>query len=441
MKKVRNVFALLVTFMVIASFFCVVYAEGEEDVVTLGDYEEFENLYNSYTNSNDDSTSTEGPTQEQLKEEYNAYNDYLVEYYSGYVREKPIKATVLKADTVREEYEMSYDYSVSKYRLQKVTVRIDEGTHKGKEVETDYVLSADTLDNIILSELHVGDKVFVMVTDNGNGTISANISNSWATVQRFNMMICIGIIILLLALIYAGRKGLSASLIAVVIVLSTVVIIPSFAFAGAGIVWTSVLISILLIIAISMAHLGLNGNTIKAIGISAVFALLSVALAAGFSYITRTVGTIFEHAAISENIILGNINFYTLYLMGVLVIASGVVANAVATYINKINRENVDSYNDKIELCKEGILSNIVVVSLVGLTLYIPNQILLLANKFGSLEIMNSETLVSEFIRLFSIIIPTIMAAPVVSLDFFKFGKKYIEEAKNSDSEKEEIDE
>ena len=406
---------------------------AEEQVQVLDSLDEYADIVgdNGYDDSYDE------PTSEDLKAYYDDYRDYLTGYYESFVREEPISAVILEISDVKEDYQVNYDYSVAKYTYQTAKVKILEGDHLGEEISVEYLLSADALDNIKLAELHVGDKIFINLVDNGDGTFTGEITNSWSTVQRINVVICIGIIAMLLAIIYAGRKGINISLIALIIILSATIIIPVFTNAGMGAVGTSLLISLLLIIAISMAHLGLNANTLKSICISIILSLFSVLLAFGMNYITRTVGTTFEYAAMAENVILGNINFESLFYMSILVISAGVLANFISTCINKINRESSDTFNEKTRDCRDILLSHITIVTLVIFITYIPNHILLLTNKFAEQEIMNSETLVSELIRWFAVIIPIIFAVPIISLEFLKIGKKYLNEAQEDDEEEE----
>ncbi len=408
---------------------------AEDQIQVLDSLDEFQEM-TAQNESNE-------PTSEDLKAYYDDYRDYLTGYYESFVREEPISAIILEISDVKEDYQVNYDYSVAKYTYQTAKVKILEGDHLGEEINVEYLLSADALDNIKLAKLHVGDKIFINLVDNGDGTFSGEITNSWSTVQRINVVICVGIIAMLLAIIYAGRKGLNLSLIALIIILASTIIIPVFANAGMGVVGTSLLIALLLIIAISMAHLGLNSNTLKSICVSIVLSAFSVLLAFGMNYITRTVGTTFEYAAMAENVILGNINFESLFYMSILVISAGALANFISMCINKINRESSDTFSEKTRECRDILVSHITIITLLLFITYIPNHILLLTNKFAEQEIMNSETLVSELIRWLSVTISIIFAVPIISLEFLKIGKKYLNEASDEyeeDDDQEEQD-
>ena len=440
MKVIRSLLMVLifvVSFSCINFCYAVIETETDDNVIVLDSYDDYEDIAAKF----DDTGDTTELTNDELKLYYEDYKEYLKGYYESYVRQAPVKAVVIETKPIKEEYDVAYDYSISKYVLQPIKVRIEEGEFKGQEISLEYLLSADALNNIILAELHVGDKIFVNVAKNSDGFVAGDISNSWSTVQRTSLIVCIGIIVALLAVIYAGRKGLTTALISLIVLISALVVIPAFATTGAGVVWTGILISILLISAICMAHLGLNANTLKAIGVSACLSAFGMILVAGFNYITRTVGTTFEFAAIAENVIMGNINFTALFYIMTLFVCAGVIANTVSMCIKKIDRENADNFNDKVLLCRGYMLSNVVTITLVLFVGYVPNHLLLITNKFTNDEIINSETLVCEFVRLFAIIIPVILSAPIVSLDFLKVGKKYLKEAKEVEKEEQEIDE
>ena len=443
MKDLKKLMLLVLVFVVALSCTMISFAEEaeeDENTVVIGSPEEYEQLmqgefgdsyYSDYSNS---ANSTANASEDDLKQYYLEYKEYLYDYYTSYERPELTKAIVTEAGYIKDEYEVTDYYSVTKYVVQDVKAKIIEGEYAGQEIEMDYLLSADSLNNILLAPLHVGDKIFVSLTEE-NGVLSGEISNSWSTVQRTTTMICIGAIIGILLLIYAGKKGLNAVLITLIVLLSCTIVVPIFIYKSISTIWISIFVAVVLIVALSMAHLGLTKNTLKAIGISACMSGMMMLLVVGMSYITRTVGTLFEYAAIAENVLLGNINFTQVYYMGILVAGAGMIANLVSASIAKIERECADNFNDKVRVCRDILLSNVVNVTLLFLVAYIPNHLLLITNKFTEQEIINSETLISELIRIFAIQIAMILTVPVLSLDTFKFGKKYLKEAETEKKE------
>ena len=442
MKVFEKILLITAVFILAISCFAVSFADESEDAQVVTTYEDYQKLldesadgsyitsdYEDYNYGAEDNSSTSST--DQLKQYYLDYQDYIKNYYNDFSRDKATRAIVLEAGLAREEYEAQDYYTVTKSIYQEVKVKLLEGEHKGEELEIEYLLSADSLNNIILAQLHVGDKVFVVVKQEDDGTLTGDISNSWATVDRTSIVICMGAIVVLLLLIYAGKSGLNAILVSLMIALTCIVIVPLFTFVGKGPTLVGIICALAIIFAICIAHLGIRRETIKAIGIATSLCVLLMLVVFGILYVGRMVGVLFEFAAISENAILRNFSFTSLYYISTLLIGAGVVANTVSQCVLKIERENAINFNDRSEACKKVILSNVTMTALILLVLYIPNQLLLLLNKFTDTEVMNSETYICELVRMFAVQIVVILCAPIVSLDNFKFGNKYLNSSEN----------
>ncbi len=409
-------------------------ASGEQ--VYINNYDDYVNVLNE-----DDSQApmTEEEMNEELKGYYEEYQKYLSDYYNNYERTVINKARVIEAKPSKEEYQLNYqDYSVSKFVIQPLEVEVIDGDHSGEILNIDYVLTADSLNNIILSEVKKDDIVLITITEKDDGTISGAIANSWAAVERVNKVFVIGILLVIVLLIYGGKKGFSTSLIAILSLIFAVIIIPTFAYEGNGILVVGIFEILCLIFTICAVHLGLNRNSFKAMVVSALMTAVSFGLIVFINGLLRVVGVTFEHAAIAENVILRNIDFIHLYYIITLVISSAFITNTTAMAVKKIERESSREYEEKVQNAREVLPSNIIPLFVTTLTLYIPNHLLLLTNKFGELEINNSETLLSEIIRVVTIAFCMTLIVPIVSLDKLAFGKKYLKEAddkKQDDSE------
>ncbi len=445
MKKFSS---LAIIFILLMSIFCISYAEDvanvpDEDVITIGDEDAkkdnqvYINNYDDYLDVvNNDDSEDEMPTEDelnsQLKAYYDEYQAYLKEYYDNYERQVPERAKIIEAGEVKEDYSISYaDQSISKYVIQKVKIKILPGEkHSGDELDLTYILTADSMNNIILSRLEKGDEVFVTVTENEDGTLQGNISNSWSTVKRVNKLLIIGIILALLLIIYGSKKGFSTALVCVIALVFATIIIPNFAHNGDGVIAVGILEILCLVFTITVIQLGLTRKSFKAMGISICMTLFAWLLIFFFNYITRTVGVTFEFAAIAENVILRNINFEHLYYIITLIVASAFITNTVAMAVKKIERECSQNYDERIMAAREVLPANIIPFMVASFALYIPNHILLLTNKFGEEEIINSETLVSEIIRALVIGLCITLVIPIVSMNIFGFGKKYLQEPK-----------
>ena len=216
MKVVSKILAIMI--LVLSFSFC--YAE-EELVV---DDSAQENLGVVDT----ESLGIEGfDEDEELKQYYQDYRDYLEEYYNTYERTPSIKARVLSAEEPKEKYQIDYtSYSIAKYVAQPLTVEILEGEYEGQTLEMDFILTGDSLNNIIVSKLEKGDTVFIDVIPNEDGTLTGSVSNAWASTERVSILLIIGIILALLLIIYGGKRGFTTALVvSIIIVFATIIFV------------------------------------------------------------------------------------------------------------------------------------------------------------------------------------------------------------------------
>ena len=406
---------VILTIFIMSSTIC--FATNTDKVTELeqntdayiNSYEEYEQLYNE---------KETGYNQAQLKEYYDDYQESIKAYFKEYKRDETVKAKVVKASKVEEVYEIDeYYYSVSKYEFQPITVEILEGEHKGKTFDIDYLLTGDSLNNITYSEVKTGDTIYVgFFTDEETGEIYADITNAGSNVERFFVVAIIGIVALALMMIYGGKNGVLATLITILILDFCLLIIPNMGYMGQGFIIGGGLLTILIIATISLMNFGINKKTVKASIISLIMVAIVAILLSLTSNLTRTVGITFEVAAISENVLLGNMNFESLYVIITLIVASLFITKIVCGALKKISKLNTNDVNEKINSCKELLGTNVILLTGTLLATYIPNHLLLLTNKYTGAEIWNSELLVCELIRLFVIIISMSLTIPMIAL-------------------------
>ena len=410
-KKTISILILTILTMV----WTVCYATDSSNVVELDqNTDEYINSYEEYEQLMNEQDS--GYTQEELKQYYNEYQKGINEYYNGYERDKTVRAKVVKTEKVQEEYELNeYYYSISKYEFQPITVEIIEGEHKGETFKIDYLLTGDSLNNIKYSELKRGDTIYVgFFVNEETGETYADITNAGSNVERFWVVGIIGLITFALVIIYGGRKGLMATLIALLILDFCLIIIPNMGYMGQGFVIGGDILIVLIILIMSLMKFGFNIKMLKALLISTGGLIIAGILMALFNSLTRTVGITFETAAISENVVLGNMNFENLYIIITLIIASVFITKIVCETIEKISTLNTNIFNEILSNCKNLLGPNVITLVDTLFATYIPNHLLLLTNKYTSSEIWNSEILISELLRMFAIIISMTLAIPMV---------------------------
>jgi len=379
-----------------------------EDIQYIEDYEDYEELMG-------DTYSTEY-TQEELKEYYEYYQEEMATYFRDYQREDTVKAKVIEVNPIEERYEFNdYYYSASKFELQPIKVEILEGEHAGEEFEIRYLLTGDSLGNIKYSDLKVGDVIFVgFFVDEETGETFADITNAGANVERLGVTICIGIMAVVLLIIYGGKKGLLTSLIILLILDFCLVIIPTMGFDGQGFVIGGVTFVLLLIATMVITKLGLTKKALKAGAISGGLTLVAWLLLTVANYLTRTVGITFEVAALAENVVLVNMDFASLYVVITMMIAAVAITNVVCSALKKIEESKVEGFNERLEVCKSILNENVLVAVIALIATYIPNQLLLLTNKYTPEEIWNSEILIAELIRICVLISTMALAIPTV---------------------------
>lgn len=408
----RKLIAILMTALLCFAWStCLATSEDiavDDSEVYVDNYEDYEQIMNDVNSEY---------SQDELEEYYDSYQEYMAAYYNEYQREETVKARVIEVEEVEEQYEFDqYYYSVSKYEIQPITVEILEGEHIGEQFNINYLLTGDSLNNIRYSELKKGDTIFVgFYTDSTTGETYADITNTGSNVERFSVIICIGIIAACLLMVYGRKKGLLTTLIILLALDFCLVIIPNMGFAGQGFVIGGILFILLLIVTISVMKLGLNIKTLLATIISIFVTAIAFLLLLIADYLTRTVGVTFEVAAIAENVLLGNMNFEHLYIIVTMIIASMAITNVACKSIEKMQATQTKGFNDRMEACKgcldETALSTVITL----LACYIPNHLLLLTNKYTTAEILNSEILVSELIRIFIVLIAIALTVPAIA--------------------------
>lgn len=378
---------------------------GEEFYVD--NYEDYDDLMNGQDEN--------GYSQKELKSAYEEYQTYLKNYYKEYKRKETVKARVVEVYEEEEYYQYDDYYSILKYEIQPILVEVIEGEHAGERYNIDYLLTGDSLNNIRYSKVSVGDVISVgFYVDETTGETVADIMNTGANVERFGAVFCIGIIALLLVMVYAGKKGVIASLIAILVLDFCLVIIPNMGFEGAGFLIGGGIFTLLLIGTMTIAELGLHKKAAKAGAISLVITILTAFLIIAFGYLTRTAGITFEVAALSENVLLGNMNFSELFVVITMIIASVGITKIVCETTKRLDQNASEDFNGKLDACKDILGGNIIMVLVILLATYIPNHLLLLTNKYTNFEVLNSEILVVELLRVFAVIIAMSMSIPTV---------------------------
>lgn len=322
------------------------------------------------------------------------------EYYKGEVLEI-LEEDVIELGTFVQPY-------------QRVKAKIISGTDEGIEFEYDYQVTETNADK---QRLKVGDKVVVV-------KVVGNLTEYYiAEPYRMPAILFVFGVFVLLAVLFAGKKGITA-LIGLGFSLLVIIryILPQI-IAGSNPVVVSLIGSfIILFVALYLAHgfnkrttVALAGTTITLV-ISAIFALIAV-------NITKLFGLGSEEAISLLQGEFKNINLQGLFLGGIIIGALGVlddVTTAQAATVAEIHRANPkldakELYKRGHAVGKEHIASLINTLALAYVGASLPLMLIFTKADFPLWININSEFLMEEFIRTVVGSTALILAVPITT--------------------------
>lgn len=445
MSNKKKIFSIVITLIMIFTLYSVCFATEDQVITPIESGDNYIDNYDDYEDYLQQTSDTY--SQDELKAAYDAYQESLKEYYNEYKRDGVIKARVVEIEDVKTVYELDeYYYSVNKYEIQPIVVHVLEGEHEGERFSINYLLTGDSLNNIQYSKVSVGDTIFIgFYEDETTGEVVADITNTGSNVERLGIVICILAVVVILLIIYAGKNGILVSLLGILISIFCLGILPNMGYEGKGFIVGGIFFVIALIYLITIVELkdlskeedkkarlkaiGLERTRIIAIGISLLMTVVSTVLIIATNYMTRTVGAGFEFSALSENVLLANMNFEELFIVITTMISAIVATHMVCKTIKKLETMPAEAdFNEKLTNCKELLSSSLLIIIVTILALYIPNHLLLLTNKYTSREIWNSEILASELVRMFVILIIMILSVPTTVALYKKSKSNYVQQ-------------
>lgn len=389
-------------------------------------------------------------SQSDMKNYYREYLKFSREEDAKRTVNETVKAKVIDVYDVETIYNMYY-YTPYKISYQPIVIEILEGKYKGEKIDTQYALTADTFENIVVSELKVGDRIFVNISEEEDGELYVETATYDVSVQRFGWIIALLIIAAIVIIACFGIKGvqnlLLIGLIAAMIfgialpVLSTsnkTIIIenssdefpslkeieedPSIAILekdnngnpskveivikNNNFIWIT-LISIVVIAAVNIInHVGLGKKAIYAFGVTICMILIATILLFVVEHVTNINGNGFEASIVAENLINKNANFNSLYFLTVLIIATVLISNLVSEIIDK-------DYDKK---GKEVLAKQMNIIAVFAIMLMLPKFFTLNALGYSLKEILNSEMLQIEVIRMLILMISVSLTIPLTEI-------------------------
>lgn len=416
--------------------------------VTTSDYNWYDNYSGEteYLNSYEEYEDLINGMDEQLeyKELYNQMIEQTIESYKEAERDTIYKAKVLEASEPQVYY--GYYQYLYKSLYQTLKIEILEGSEKGKVVEdVNYILTGDTYGNLELPKVTEGMTIHVslQLDDDGNvytdenGSIYAYSSSIDSPVSRWGYILTLIIITAVLVGIYLGKPGLKM-LVPILLIVDLIVLfmVPAL-FDGTNVMLLLGFIILMSTITICVLKLGLNSKTFVAILVSLVMSFMLVLLVYGFDSLAYMSGITYEATSFVESIlprvvdseVVPVIDLHALNVATITLIAFFMFVPIVCETINvyEENKNKKKAYSLTVDKMKEHISDKLVTIVPILLALSIPKFIILLANKCSLREIVNSEILGSDIVRILFVVIAMVVASPLTAIA----GKLLIDDEEN----------
>ena len=286
--------------------------------------------------------------------------------------------------------------------VQEVKIKILEGSHKGEEYTTNYILSYDIEGKILAYELEEGDKVWIQLTENTDGTIGIAVEN----VVRQNYIIIMVLVFFASIILIGRKKGIQAILGLVVTILAVYFILVKSIYAGKSPIIMSVITSAIIIISTLIIIGGVNKKVLTAAIGTFGGVLVAGIFSAIFGYLTKMSGACEDAVQLSINASSINFNFRELLFAGIIISALGAcmdVGMSISSSLDEIKAKTPDIsgkelFKSGMNIGKDviGTMCNTLILAYVGgaLTLII----LFLVCEFDLVQIVNKETILEEII-------------------------------------------
>ncbi|MGN1299691.1 MAG: YibE/F family protein [Candidatus Scatovivens sp.] len=307
------------------------------------------------------------------------------------------KAKVLEAGEVKQVETGSITDTV-----QEVKIKILEGSHKGEEFTTNYILSYDIEGKILAYELEKDDIVWVQLTENTDGTVGIAVEN----IVRQNYILLM-IIVFFASIILIGRKkGIQAIAGLIVTVLAVYFILVKSIYLGKSPMLMSIITSAIIIISTLIIIGGINKKVITAAIGTLGGVIIAGVFSAIFGYLTKLSGACEDAVQLSINASSINFNFRELLFAGIIISALGAcmdVGMSIASSLDEIKSKTPDItgkelFKSGMNIGKDviGTMCNTLILAYVGgaLTLIILFKVC----EFNIIQIINKETILEEII-------------------------------------------
>lgn len=395
MRKFLSIITFAIAFFVTANVFAttnqyIEFSSGETDdnAIYLDSYEDYLN-------------ALQGVDEQALyKEDYLNTRAQEITSYDLATRPDVVKAVVLEVDATEEYY--SYDtYGTYKITYQPIKIQVLEGKYKNETFDISYVLTADTYENLDIKPVKANQRINVVVYEE-EGETYAYATTVDSSISRSGYGIAVIILAVVFIFIYLGRKGFKVlpQLILIADIL-LVIFVPEI-ITGRSIIWLTIVTLIAYLITDTALKVGLNAKMFASLISTIAVVLITTMGLILFNNATNMSGIIYEATSIVETFPKGTIDFYDLNLAIYILMATIVVSDISCKVINTYDEK---SDNEAKEEVKEYVASKIPTISGILLITLMPKYLYMLISKYTYTELINSEMLTNEIVRILFLII------------------------------------
>ncbi len=392
MRKFKNI---LVVFFIMITITCSIFA-SEEAVAP------------------DQGTPPEGTELIAAPEENAEPQMENQEYTPTYVN------TVGKVLQIKENKEQ--ETGIGKQKVQVVVIEIIKGDYIGEEFTIDYVSSYDGENQIKSRELSVGDKVQVQITEGQDGKKSVIIQD----VVKTKMMIVLMVVLLIAIVALYGKQSISKLIILVYTLLILYFVLVRNIFSGSNITLFSILTSVLLIVGINIAALGINRNSFSSVVGNLLTVLLTGIITTVAIDASGLAGMVEEAMQFNVSLSLVKFDLYSLLFAMSLMVITGItisISFGVIRELEELKKKESDInwkdlFKEGLKIGKDDVKGKIPMIILMFSNFILAPVLLFMTNYNNIFEVLSKEMIAESIIIALITEIGTIATVPIISISY-----------------------
>ena len=328
--------------------------------------------------------------------------------------------TVGKVLQIKENKEQ--ETGIGKQKIQVVVIEIIKGDYIGEEFTIDYVSSYDGENQIRSRELSVGDKVQVQITEGQDGKKSVIIQD----VVKTKMMIVLMVVLLIAIVALYGKHSISKLIILVYTLLILYFVLVRNIYSGSNITLFSILTSVLLIVGINIAALGINRNSFS----SVVGNLLTVFLVGIITTVaidaSGLAGMVEEAMQFNVSLSLVKFDLYSLLFAMSLMVITGItisISFGVIRELEELKKKESDInwkdlFKEGLKIGKDDVKGKIPMIILMFGNFILAPVLLFMTNYNNIFEVLSKEMIAESIIIALITEIGTIATVPIIAISY-----------------------